>query len=275
MGETNKEIVIERAERKILANIYYIYENLDAKTEIEKIRKKFIIPNNFYSLCVKPLPYFNPNRELDGLLFDCLAVWGHLMSISEKAQNKIIRNLGKKKFESYIRVMKDKKFKGNARANIIVQTFIQYLFIDETRDLHRPLRVNLKVWEKIISAKLFEIPQEAILNGLKNLTHIYFPKIDEKMKIQINELTSIEDIKYIWQEINNQQQKFTKYHNLVHSGDYLNHDRDKLAYELRTIQHKSRDEIKELLTGKGYYAGDKIIYITKLVKAYKKFIGEV
>ena len=48
MSATNRDKVIERARKKIIANINYIYENLNVEKKIIKIRKKFIIPDNFF-----------------------------------------------------------------------------------------------------------------------------------------------------------------------------------------------------------------------------------
>ena len=137
------------------------------------------------------------------------------------------------------------------------------------------MRINPKIWGQIICAKIFEIPQKNIIDKLKNLTNIYFPAIDENMRIQINELTGIEDIKFVWRQIENRQKKYSKYHNLIQNEKYYNHDRDKLAYELRVLQSKSREETKILLDAKGFYTGLRISYITRMVKSYKKFIGAV
>ena len=277
--EKNKKIlrkeVKRRAVDKIKMNIYYIYENLNAKKEIENIKIKFGIPDDFYNRYVTSMPLFSPKEALRILLFDCISVWNHEFSKSEKWQNRIIRNIGMKKYNSFLNSASIKKRKEKTKANFILNTFVFYFNNDDTIDLHNPMRINPKIWGQIICAKIFEIPQKNIIDKLKNLTNIYFPAIDENMRIQINELTGIEDIKFVWKQIENRQKKYSKYHNLIQNKKYHNHDRDKLAYELRVIQLKSRKEIKKLLDAEGFYTGLRVSYITRMVKSYKNFIGEV
>ena len=275
MAKSNKKNVIKRAETKILSNIYYIYENLNAKKEIENIKIKFGIPNDFYNRYMTSLPLFDPKRALDGLLLDCVSVWNHEFLENEKMQNRIIRNIGIKKYNSFLNSISDKKIKKKAKQNFILNTFVNYFSDDNTIDLHSSMRINPKIWGQIIGAKIFEIPQKNIIGKLKDLTRIYFPAIDKNMRIQINELNGIEDMKFVWCQIKNHQKQYSKYHNLIQHEKYYNHDRDKLAYELRAIQLKSRKKTKRLLDAEGFYTGLRVSYITRMVKSYKKFIGEV
>jgi len=275
MNKTNKEKVIRRAERKILSNIYYIYENLNVQKEIIKIRKKFAIPDSFFKNYLVTKPGYVKNQKASVQLFDCIAVWRHEICDNENTQKIIMRNLGKAEYDSFISSLDDKRKKGNIKFNFILNTLINYFSNDNAIVLHEALKVNPKIWGLIIASKLFDIPQEIIIRDLNDLTIIYFPSIDAYMRIQINELTSIEDIKYIWQQIKDMQREYVKHHNLLNNEDYLNHDRDKLAYDLRVKQSKPREDIKKLLTAKGYKTGSNISYITKMVKSYRVFIGAV
>lgn len=66
----------------------------------------------------------------------------------------------------------------------------------------KKLKINPNIWKMILIARLFEIPKEVINSSLHYIiTQFYLPKaviIDNNLYIQINELTTIEEIKLVW-----------------------------------------------------------------------------
>lgn len=66
----------------------------------------------------------------------------------------------------------------------------------------KKLKINPNMWKMILIARLFEIPKEVINNSVHYIIiQFYLPKaviIDNNLYIQINELTTIEEIKLAW-----------------------------------------------------------------------------
>ena len=108
---------------------------------------------------------------------------------------------------------------------------------------------------------------------MMSLRENYFPTVDSSLRIQINELTSVNDVKHIWSEIEKKQRMFKGNNRLATKEKYANHDRDKFAYELRKNKKMAHNDIKKELEHKGFGSYD-YEYISKIIKAYKDFIEE-
>jgi hypothetical protein len=278
MGKTNKEKVIERAEKKIIANIHYIYENLNVEKEIIRQRKKFLIPNNFfasYKVLNDPDFILISDREMREaislLLLSTMIVWKSRILYVNNNMERVAKNFGEKRYEIWL-----SKFKNPTATHkwvFVMQNLVKF-FVDDVAEINNPMRINPRIWGIIITAKIFEIPQDMILTYMDSILKHYFPTVDKKMRIQFNELTSIEDVKYIWSEVESQQKEYSKKFGIVEKEEYKNHDRDRLAYELsRNGQELSRDQIKKKLHEAGYQTNFKTQHISKIIKNYIDYIN--
>ncbi|MCK5062165.1 hypothetical protein KAR28_06505 [Candidatus Parcubacteria bacterium] len=279
MGKTNKEKVIERARKKIIANINYIYENLNVEKEIIKQRKKFLIPDNFfvdYKVRNDPTFYLISDREIREaislLLMATMNVWKNRILIEKNKLDKAVNNFGKKRYTLWLN-----KFQNPTATHkwAFVMQYLVKFFVDDITEINKPIRVNSRVWGILITAKLFEIPQKLLMTYMESMLKHYFPTVDKKMRIQFNELTSIEDVKHIWSEVEKQQKKYTKKFGIIEKEDYINHDRDKRAYELKKNDPKiSRKKIKKILKEEKYKTNFKTPHISKIIKKYKNYINQ-
>lgn len=278
MKKTNKEKVIERAEKKIIANINYIYENLNVEKEIIRQRKKFLIPDDFfksYDLINDPEFILISDREIKEaislLMLSTMIAWKSKILCKNDNMEQSAKNLGKKRYEIWLN-----KFKNPTATHkwaFIMQNMVKF-FVDDVTEINNPMRINPRVWGIIITAKIFEIPQDMILTYMDSILKHYFPTVDKKMRIQFNELTSIEDVKYIWSEVESRQKEYSKKFGIVEKEEYKNHDRDKLAYELsRNGQELSRDQIKKKLKEAGFQTNFKTQRISKIIKNYIDYIN--
>lgn len=308
MDKTNKEKVVKRARKKIIANINYIYENLNVEKEIIRIRRKFKIPDNFfidYKVESDPEFYLPSDQEqrknMIILLMSTIHVWKFRVLSDQNILDQAIRNIGEKRYESYHRKFTYPSKYGESNYNIIcrkskyVAGFIIDYFLDDSTEINKPMRINQRIWGTIIAAKLFEIPQKTLITYMESMLSRYFPTVDGGinyfsgveggmkyfpevkggMKIQFNELTCIEDIKYIWSEVEKRQRDYTSRFGIIQKREYLNHDRDKKAYELKKESPEiSRKEIKKILGDNKFSTNFATSYITIIIRNYKKFINK-
>jgi hypothetical protein len=282
VGKTNKDKVIERAKKKIIANINYIYENLNVKKEIIKQRKKFLIPDNFfedYDVINDPNFILISDREMREaislLLISTMNIWKFRILFKENKLEQVTKHFGKKRHELWLGKFKNPTF---THEWVFAVDHFAKLFMDDISEINKPIRINPRVWGIIITAKILEIPQKMIMTYMESILKHYFPTVDNKMRIQFNELTSVEDVKYIWAEVEKQQEKYTKKFGITKKEEYRNHDRNKRAYELSEIiedeKKLSREEIKNRLKKEGYKTNFKTPYITKIIKNYKNYINQ-
>ena len=114
----------------------------------------------------------------------------------------------------------------------------------------------------------------------------YFHIINEALQIQINELTTIDDIKYIWPKIFRKQLAYRwgageKKLNMSSPAkgrmQYLNNaEINKRAYEISKENHEFSDEqIKEKLEKEGYNTNFNASYIQEMIKKGDKIINKI
>lgn len=266
-----KSFVIKRALAKIKVNVWFIYENLKIKEEINKGRIKFGIPENFF-VEYKIKNYSNHStNNLHVLLGNSIISWSEKILNNEKTLAQVINNIGIKNLEVAAKKA-NLKIDAERKRNYAIVKINDYLNKDGNSDIYDPLRLNPRVWRLIVGAKLFEIPPETVFSCIDSMLDNYFPTVDKQMRIQFNELTSIEDIKYIWSEVEKQQRGFTEDFKLNKTNEYPNHDRDKMVYEMKKGGLTYKKIIDEL-SKKGYETNFNLSYIGVIIKTYKKFIN--
>ena len=252
---------------------------MNVEKEIIKIRKKFLIPDNFfvdYKILNDPTFCLISDREMREaisiLLIATTNMWKDKILIKEKKLVQAIENFGRKRYESWISKFQNPKL---SHQIAFVINYLVKFFVDESTEINKPMRINPRIWGIIITAKLFEIPQKMLMTYMNSMLKHYFPTVDKKMRIQFNELTCTEDVKYIWSEVEKQQQEYTKKFGVIEKKEYINHNRDKLAYKLKESDPKiSREKIKNKLKKEGYKINFQTSYITKIIKNYKNYINK-
>lgn len=77
----------------------------------------------------------------------------------------------------------------------------RYIFDNFKMDFCEPKSIDRRIFLRIATAMLFGIPKQRIFKCISEILDTdYFPKINDQLQIQINELTTIEDVKHIWRE---------------------------------------------------------------------------
>jgi len=230
--------ILMRANAKIKLTINYAYEHLKIGEEIMKARKKFNIPDDFF----ERYQVEQSSNYIADLLVNTIIKWKKEIIKTDNA--KINKKLG------------------------------DYINKNNNLDTLNPKYINQRLWSFIIWAKLYGIPKKILLDCISNLFDYYFPTIDDNLQIKVHPMTTEEEIKFIWPDVTEKQKKIIKNIDKRGKFEYSNHDRDKIAYELRKNNQMPYKEIAGELKKQGL--GSYIyIDIPKFIKKYKEFIGEI
>ncbi len=235
-----KTDTVVRAVKKIKLTIYFVYENLLIEKEILKIRKKFHIPENFYT-------DFNPNFESNYIV--------ELLAHTMMKWKKVLRTGGRK--------IKDKNLK-------------RQVYSSKNLNSLNPRYINDRIWSFIIFAKIFEIPKKILLKTIGSLLNYQFPTINDRFQVQIYPTTTEEEYKLIWYKILEEQRKIIPDAGKRPKFEYQTHDIDKKAYELKQTTNKTHEEIAKKIKNLGIIPENKsytYIEVGKSLRKYKKFIG--
>jgi hypothetical protein len=138
-----------------------------------------------------------------------------------------------------------------------------------------PKRVNFHVWLMIVLAKIFEIPKKKTKNCINNIANQYFPKINEKLQLQLHPTTTEEELKFIWDDIQRIQKIYIPNLDTRKKFEYPMHDADKKVYELKKTTEKSDSTIaREMREMRLIPENQTFTYIEvgKAARRYKKFI---
>jgi len=246
----HKDKIEERAMQTIEQSINKVYDTSDINKEMEKGNEIYLMQDDFFVTHKVECDSFDINE----LFSESILKWDEIFLGNKKTLNEIVRNINIEKYtgdqikldKKYpskweyktVDIEKIKKENKQRYAHSNLEIFLSKINIDVCEPRHN----NHRFWRMIASANFFGIPKERILKCRENLLDAYFPKIDEKLLIHINEVTTIEDVKYIWSKIQKKQNAYKwecgeKRINLNSSkkgkSDYLNYKRDKMAYELK------------------------------------------
>ena len=235
-----KTDTVARAAKKIKLTIYYVYENLLIEKEILKIRKRFHIPNDFYT-------NFNPDFKsnyIAELLVHTMMKW-----------RKVLRTGG--------REIKDKNFK-------------RQVYTSKSLNNLNPQYINDRIWSFIIFAKIFDIPAKTIQQIAGSLLNYQFPTINDRFQVQIYPTTTEEEYKFIWSDIIEKQKKIIPNIESRPKFEYKMHDVDKEAYKLKQTTNKTHEKIAKKIRSLGIIPKNQTytyIEVGKSLRRYKKFIG--
>lgn len=257
---------------------------MNVEKQILKIRKKFLITDYYFTdLKVQEHPKYYPStnfeefKDLNSIIISTLLVWADISLKKRKKLEQIIKNIGKEKYGLWLKKITPKHNK--SKTNFVFNEMLKYFTNQNIEDVDKPMRLNPRIWGSIIIAKVFEIPPEKIIACQKSILKDYFPKVDETLNIQLNEMTSTEDMKYIWSElkIEKLQESYSKNLGIIQKEPYINHDLAKRAYEIKTdFPDISRQDIIDSLREEGYDTDKSIepYYLTIILRKYKKFINQ-
>ncbi len=232
-----KTDVVVRAFKKIKLTIDYVYENLLIEDKIRKIKKAFDIPDN---LCKNFNSKHQPDR-IESLLAYTREEWE--MTLRAKKQNANYDELNKN--------------------------------ISERLDTLNPQYVNDQIWNSIVNAKIFDIPQEMVISAGNSLLSLNFPKVDNNLQIQVYPCTTESEYKFIWSEIIEKQKNTIPDAGKRRKFEYQMHDVDKKAYELKQSTKLTNEKIANEIKSLGIIPKNRTytyIEVGKSIRNYKKFI---
>lgn len=228
---------LKHAMDKIRLTVFYIYDNKIIEEEINKTRKKFEIPDNFFE--------------------------NYKININS---NKILVLLAKIILEWHRKILKGKNGKR------IIELDAQ-IFNNNNFDKYSHKQINLKLWRLIIGAKFFEIPQKRLLGCMSNMLDYYFPTVNNDLQIQTYESTTINEIKFVWSDIEEKQNIKKQHKKKKGKFEYSNHERDKMAYRLSLNKMTLKNISKKLNQSFEKVCG--YADVPKFINKYKKFIEEI
>ncbi|MCK5061858.1 hypothetical protein KAR28_04880 [Candidatus Parcubacteria bacterium] len=280
----------DRAMQTIEQSVNVVYDNSGINDEIKKGKKIFCMPDNFF---VDHKIECGSN-DINELFVDSILKWDEVFLGNKKSLNQIVRNITIEKSTSepkklggkypssweYKMVEKEKVKKENKQG--YAHGNLELFFMNINVDVCKPRHIDQRLWRMIAAAKFFGIPKKRILKCKKYLLDAYFPIFDEALRIQIHEDTTIDDIKYVWEDIQRKQ--------LAHKRGYgeknininskkkgksrglTTYERNKKVYELRQDDPGiTNEKIKEQLGISGFNTNFDVSYITVILKKYKKY----
>lgn len=233
---------IKRAIGKIRLTQYFVYENELVLKELIKIRRKFDIPDNFY-------------EEF------------HVECTTEFIAELLAQTMLKWKKEAKIKSKNtDEKFKSSVYEN-------------KNLDSYNPKYINDRLWSFFVWSKLFEIPQDKVINCISNLLDYHFPTVNSGLQIQVYPSTTEEELKFIWDDVQRIQKITIKNLLTRPKFEYQMHDADKKAYELKQTTKMKNKNIAEKIVGLKLLPKNNTTYtyveVGKSLRRYKKFIRRI
>ena len=256
-----KEKNFNRIKNKIERNIDIIYNHQNTLAELEKFNAKYQNFNFVISEAKKcgifnkaSITFFDDEIERDYIK--------DIHSFVVLLVTQIIE-INKNNLKAY-----DKEF--SLLKSILDNKHQKDIFYKTCININK----NPLLWKDVVTAKFLGVPQKIAMLFIKDLMYNnYLPKINykkNKILIEINEMTTPEDIDYIWKyEVKPLQQAIIKDGQFVYSGKkYPNSERDKRYKELRD-RGKTNNEARKILTDEGYLVYD-YPNMSKMKKAYKK-----
>lgn len=260
--------------------IYYTYENLKVRKEIIKCRKKFMIPNHFFETH-KP-----DNKILDSSASRCMFAFTNKYFKDQNILNMVIENIGEENYKIEVKKT-NKTIKKDFKLNYAIGALDKHISQYDNIDFYKSVRLNPIICWEIVVSKLFEVPQNIVIEHMDQSLDAYFPTINN----QGNKSTDTENVKHAKymqiQKINNnkkheeQKQKTQKtikvivgyLYNINKPLEYPCHDIDKKAFELKHNNRMKRAEIVEDKDFKKFnFEGSDHSHLDKRIKRYEKFI---
>jgi len=270
----------------IINNINLFYDNKMIQGAINSVRNYLIIKNK---LSDEAIDRINKITDIDKLVENLIENW-----INESFNNEITRQDFIKKTAKEILLheganerLNEKEF-NDVIENISLMEIDGYLRrqLDsyKLRDSYLvfPARVNLNIWGKVLDAILLGAPEKNILNCRQSIYKKYYlPSAyceDGKLLIEINELTTQDDVISVWKKVEKLKIKYTK------QRQHIISERKRANLKIdRTIsalcdQGKKPKEISNILYEQGYknitakQVSDRIKEIEKFTerKSFKK-----
>jgi hypothetical protein len=282
----------DRAMDTIKSSINVVYDNLDINDALKKGREIYCMPNNFFvSYKIEC-----SSNNINDLFVTSILKWNEIFLCNKKTLNQVVRNIITEKSASAT-IKLDKKYSSNWRYKIVEEKIVKKknkqnyahanleLYLANINvDVCNPKHIDQRLWQMIVAANFFGIPKNRVLKCKKNLLNAYFPTIDEALRIHINEFTSIDDIKYIWSTKVQKKQlahrwgygekNINIYSKKKGKSKYINHDRDKMAFELKRDNPEiTRRKIRRQLGISGFNVDFGDYYITVILRKYTKYIN--
>ena len=255
-----EEKIYNRIKKKIENNIDTVYNNEIIINELNSLYSRYqgikhiILTADKSGVFHKSAIVFNEdkftNDYLDNLKSLIIQAISCLVELIEKH--------GKEKYDKELKLLND-------------------LLNDNNKifdDICKKANKNPFLWRDVVIAKFLGISQDKLMKFIDSIMfHNYLPRAYQtkgnKIIIEINEITTPDEVDYLWQyEVKPIQEEFIKNNKYVNQRkEYINKDRDKRVDQLEK-QGKSNAEIEKILEKEGYKTYH-FPSIGKLKKAFK------
>jgi hypothetical protein len=254
--------------KKFENNIEIIYNNLKIEEEIEKIYKKH---PNLHNLAYE----ISSNNNYQPVIFYFSEDKNDFIEIEPKLKNnKDILEIAK-----YQIILSN--FYGEKCALSDPMEFIEKELDKKNNNsifdkICKKTKINPNIWKDILIAKFLGFPKKNIFHIIDEIIKKYYlPKtkiIKNRLYLEINELTTIDDIKYVWKSIKKDQKNFEKINGFINQKrKYQNLARDKEIIKLIKKGLTSKEIMKKVNKNNKKIIGYE--YISKVKTNYnKKFI---
>lgn len=100
--------------------------------------------------------------------------------------------------------------------------------------LFQRVKVNPYLWSSVIAAKLFQVPENKVLECEESILHKYYlPDISENLTLRLNELTEQSDLILMWDEkVKPMQNKYKAIHGYINrEKEHISRKADKIITE--------------------------------------------
>lgn len=210
----------KRALVKIQLNIEKIHKNEKVQRNIRQLRKDIHINNGRVKLYEKHKKEIEKIRSIHKLIKFLMRKWIKQISKKRKVKETVTTYLAR------YNIMLEYKGESLSSENVKAwstfknKKYLRHVienFIEGKNWTYEVIRINSRIWKSVISAMLFDIPEETIIRLRESILEDYLPKINEDLTIQINELTAMGDFEIIEQKIKRAKRRYARTYKYLNS----------------------------------------------------------
>jgi len=265
----------QRALNTVKNNIERIYGDTKVREYTLKSRRSYGINYDLYDNCKKDVAKIRSIHKLIKILTEKWIDQSHqygkdieIINASIAKQNIMLevsdKNEARKIIDDLPKIM-NRNFARNVIENYAKGTSL----------LFQRMNINPEIWSNILTAKLLTVPEEKVLECKESiLKKDYLPSINDFLQIQINELTTQDDLNLISKDIKKKQNKYKEKHEYINAErEYPNREINKIITDLHNQGLKHKDICKESQV-KNKIKNCTPAKISEALKVHKKYIRE-
>jgi len=270
--KTKKISPRQRALNTVKNNIERIYGDAKVEEQILKTRHDYNIEDSLYNDCKKDVVEIRSIHKLikiltknwinrchkDGKAIEIInarvAEHNIMLEVSDKGKARVTANdLPRIMSRNYLKDVMENYAKG---ASLFFQR----------------MNISPEIWSNVLTVRLLTVPKEKVLEcKVSILEKDYLPSINDFLQIQINELTTQDDLKLIWDKIEKKQNKYKKRHKYINAERRYPHRKiNKIIMDLHN-QGLKHEDICEDPRVKSKVKNCNVAKISEAVKAHKKY----